>query len=34
MNSSCKYLKKFYSTSGGIDLKSMNNNYLIIINIQ
>ena len=34
MNSSCKYLKKFHPASDGVDLISIDNNYLIIMNIQ
>ena len=34
MNFSCRYLKKFYPTSGGLDLTSIDINYLVIADIQ
>ena len=34
MNFSCRYLKKFYSISSGVDLTLIDNNYLIIADIQ
>ena len=34
MNFSCRYLKKFYPTSGEVDLISMDNNYVIIADTQ
>ena len=34
MNFSCRYLKKFHHVLSGVDLLSIDNNYLIIANIQ